>query len=80
MLIADEGTRPDGVWFFSDKQYTGSLAIKLYNSPISQDTHKENETSSDIRCCFLKKEEGKGRREGVQHICVELNGMPEWEN
>ncbi|KAG0251072.1 hypothetical protein BGZ95_007003, partial [Linnemannia exigua] len=54
MLIAKFGTRPDGVWFFSDKRYAGSLAINLYSSNISQEFHKENETSSDIRACFLK--------------------------
>lgn len=56
MLIASFGTRPDGVWFFSDKRYAGSLAIKFYSSRISREKHKENETSSDIRCCFLQKD------------------------
>ncbi|KAF9367953.1 hypothetical protein CPB97_005116 [Podila verticillata] len=56
MLIASFGTRPDGVWFFSDKRYAGSLAIKFYSSRISRKKHKENETSSDIRCCFLQKD------------------------
>ncbi|KAF9115688.1 hypothetical protein BGW39_002991 [Mortierella sp. 14UC] len=54
MLIAKFGTRPDGAWFFSDNQYAGSLAIKFYSSAMSQIMHKENETSSDIRACFLK--------------------------
>ncbi|KAG0371539.1 hypothetical protein BGX24_001527 [Mortierella sp. AD032] len=54
MLIAKFGTRPDGACFFSDKRYAGSLAIKFYSSNISQEFHKENETSSDIRACFLK--------------------------
>ena len=54
MLQAYSGTRPDGIWFFSDTRYAGSLAIKMYSSALSQATHKENETSSDIRCCFLK--------------------------
>ncbi|KAF9276471.1 hypothetical protein BGZ88_001685 [Linnemannia elongata] len=49
MLIARYGTRPDGVWFFSDKQYAGSPAIKFYSSSVPQRAHKENETSSDIR-------------------------------
>ncbi|KAF9349932.1 hypothetical protein BGX26_011839 [Mortierella sp. AD094] len=56
MLLANFGTRPDGVWFFSDKRYAGSLAIKLYSSPVSQEKHIQNEASSDIRCCFLKKD------------------------
>ncbi|KAF8924087.1 hypothetical protein BGZ47_004212 [Haplosporangium gracile] len=54
MLIAKCGTRPDGAWFFTDKHYAGSLAIKFYSSSVSQKKHKENETSSDIRACFLK--------------------------
>ncbi|KAG0371436.1 hypothetical protein BGX24_001675 [Mortierella sp. AD032] len=56
MLIANLGTRPDGAWFFSDKRYAGSLAIKFYSSSVPQDTHTDNETSSDIRACFLKKD------------------------
>ncbi|KAG0200817.1 hypothetical protein BGX33_010754, partial [Mortierella sp. NVP41] len=56
MLIASYGTRPDGAWFFSDKRYAGSLAIKFYSSSVPQKTHKENETSSDIRGCFLQKD------------------------
>ncbi|KAF9118178.1 hypothetical protein BGW39_001417 [Mortierella sp. 14UC] len=56
MLIAKYGTRPDGAWFFSDKQYAGSLAIKFYSSPVPRKTHKDNATSSDIRGCFLQKD------------------------
>ncbi|KAG0221999.1 hypothetical protein BGW42_007039 [Actinomortierella wolfii] len=56
MLVANFGTRPDGVWFFSDKRYAGSLAIKFYSSPLPQEKHFENETSSDIRSCFLQKD------------------------
>ncbi|KAF9274677.1 hypothetical protein BGZ68_000438 [Mortierella alpina] len=56
MLVAYSGTRPDGAWFFSDKRYAGSLAIKLYSDSLPQDKHNENETSSDIRRCFLKKD------------------------
>ncbi|KAF9574725.1 hypothetical protein EC968_005730 [Mortierella alpina] len=56
MLVAYSGTRPDGAWFFSDKRYAGSLAIKLYGDSVPQDIHHENETSSDIRRCFLKKD------------------------
>ncbi|KAF9081937.1 hypothetical protein BGX29_004175, partial [Mortierella sp. GBA35] len=33
MLVANSGTRPDGVWFFPEKRYAGSLAVKLYSSP-----------------------------------------------
>ncbi|KAG0277857.1 hypothetical protein BGZ96_002687 [Linnemannia gamsii] len=54
MLIAKCGTRPDGAWFFSDKQYAGSLAIKFYSSSMPQKMHNENGISSDIRACFLK--------------------------
>jgi hypothetical protein len=44
MLIAKCGTRPDGAWFFSDKQYAGSLAIKFYSSSMPQKMHNENGT------------------------------------
>lgn len=54
MLIANLGTLPDGAWFFSDNRYAGALAIKFYSSSVPQEKHKENETSSDIRACFLK--------------------------
>ncbi|KAI9597360.1 hypothetical protein BDF19DRAFT_434822 [Syncephalis fuscata] len=56
MLIANNGTRPDGVWFFSDKRYAGSLAIKLYSNRLKQSTHYSNKTSSNIRNCFLKQD------------------------
>ena len=56
MLIAQFGTRPDGLWFFSDNHYAGSLAIKLYSDKISKDLLQSNETSSDVRGCFLKKD------------------------
>ncbi|KAF9320026.1 hypothetical protein BG003_007388 [Podila horticola] len=59
MLIANFGTRPDGVWFFSDKRYAGFLAIKFYSSSVPQQKHIENETSSDIRSCFLQKDGAK---------------------
>ncbi|KAF9904159.1 hypothetical protein EC991_002994 [Linnemannia zychae] len=48
MLIAQFCTRPDGLWFFSDSYYAGSLAIKLYSDKISKDLLSSNETSSDI--------------------------------
>ncbi|KAG0271650.1 hypothetical protein BGZ95_000502 [Linnemannia exigua] len=54
LLVAQSGTRPDGIWFFPDKQYAGSLAIKFYSNQVPQSMHKKNETSSDIRACFLK--------------------------
>lgn len=56
MLIANFGTRPDGAWFFSDKRYAGSLAVKFFSGKISKEVHQSNETSSDIRCCFLNKD------------------------
>ncbi|KAF9116504.1 hypothetical protein BGW39_002721 [Mortierella sp. 14UC] len=56
MLVAKSGTLPDGIWFFPDKRYAGSLAVKLYSSPVSQTTREENETSSDVRACFLQKD------------------------
>ncbi|KAF9959339.1 hypothetical protein BGZ70_008872 [Mortierella alpina] len=61
MLIAEFGTRPDGAWFFSDKRYAGSLGIKFYSNSVPQTTHYENETSSDIRACFLKKDGGRNK-------------------
>ncbi|KAG0279582.1 hypothetical protein BGZ96_001906 [Linnemannia gamsii] len=45
---------PDGVWFFPDKQYAGSLVIKFYSDSVLQLMHKENDISSDVRACFLK--------------------------
>jgi len=56
MLIAQFGTRPDGLWFFSGNHYGGSLAIKLYSDKISKDLLRSNETSSDVRGCFLSKD------------------------
>ncbi|KAF9176357.1 hypothetical protein BGZ50_000933 [Haplosporangium sp. Z 11] len=56
MLIANNGTRPDGAWFFSDKHYAGSLAIKLYSERLKNAIHESNQTSSDIRGCFLRKD------------------------
>ncbi|KAK3840965.1 MAG: hypothetical protein J3R72DRAFT_446220 [Linnemannia gamsii] len=53
MLIAGHGTRPDGAWFFSDRRYAGSLAIKFYSNRLAVSLHETNETSSDIRDCFL---------------------------
>ncbi|KAG0360734.1 hypothetical protein BGZ54_009410 [Gamsiella multidivaricata] len=56
LLIEQFGTRRDGVWFFSDNRYAGSIVIKFYSKPVPQTMHKENETSRDIRCSFLKKD------------------------
>ncbi|KAK3818359.1 MAG: hypothetical protein J3Q66DRAFT_429437 [Benniella sp.] len=61
MLIASHSTRPDGAWFFSDKQYAGSLAIKFYSNRVPQELHQSrtilnDSTSSDIRGCFLQKD------------------------
>ncbi|KAF8920501.1 hypothetical protein EDD21DRAFT_449173 [Dissophora ornata] len=56
MLVANDGTRPDGAWFFPDCRYAGSLAIKLYSDRLKQSTHESNETSSNIRGCFLKQD------------------------
>ncbi|KAK3817647.1 MAG: hypothetical protein J3Q66DRAFT_298758 [Benniella sp.] len=54
MLIPSSGTRPDGLWFFPDTRYAGSLAVKFFSGEVPQDDHKSNKTSSDIRACFLK--------------------------
>lgn len=72
MLIAHYGTRPDGAWFFSDNRYAGSLAIKFYGENIKQAIQQSNETSSDIRGCFLNKDGvsvSKGLA-GIQHDFV----------
>ncbi|KAG0074188.1 hypothetical protein BGZ90_010963, partial [Linnemannia elongata] len=62
MLVASSVTRPDGIWFFPDKRYAGSLAIKLYSDYVPEQKHKENETSSDVRACFLKADGVKGNQ------------------
>ncbi|KAG0071534.1 hypothetical protein BGZ90_012222 [Linnemannia elongata] len=54
MLVAQSSTHSEGVWFFPEKEYIGSLAIKFYSNCVSQDKHKEKETSSDVRACFLQ--------------------------
>jgi hypothetical protein len=54
LLIQQSGTRQDGAWFFSDNRYAGSLAVKFYSNAIPQKDHRENKTSSDIRCSFLQ--------------------------
>ncbi|KAG9067634.1 hypothetical protein KI688_012419 [Linnemannia hyalina] len=54
MLIACSGTRPDAAWFFSNRKYAGSLAIKFFSRRFSAEMQQSNETSSDIRACFLQ--------------------------
>ncbi|KAG9063736.1 hypothetical protein KI688_003848 [Linnemannia hyalina] len=54
LLVQQSGTRQDAAWFFSDNRYAGSLAIKIYGNDIPQTDHQKNETSSDIRCSFLR--------------------------
>ncbi|KAI9239568.1 MAG: hypothetical protein BYD32DRAFT_434765 [Podila humilis] len=54
LLVQQPGTRQDGTWFFSDNRYADSLAIKFYSYAIPPTDHQENETSSDIRCSFLR--------------------------
>ena len=56
MLIEQSGIRQDGMWFFSNNQYAGSIGIKLYSDFLNEGTHTENETSTDIRSSFLKKD------------------------
>ncbi|KAF7727751.1 hypothetical protein EC973_007210 [Apophysomyces ossiformis] len=53
MLIEGHGTRQDGAWFFNN-HYAGSIAVKLYTQPLAENTHRQNENSSDIRCSFLR--------------------------
>jgi hypothetical protein len=76
MLIAKCGTRPDGAWFFSDKRYAGSLAIKFYSSPIPQKLHMENETSNDLRACFLKADGQANRTLASVPHAYEDTGVP----
>ncbi|KAK3805922.1 MAG: hypothetical protein J3Q66DRAFT_360046 [Benniella sp.] len=59
LLVEQSGTRQDGAWFFSDKCFAGSLAIKFYSNDIPRTHHVENETSSDIRCSFLQNDGAK---------------------
>ncbi|KAG9062193.1 hypothetical protein KI688_006525 [Linnemannia hyalina] len=54
MRIPCFGTRQDGAWYFSNRRYAGSLAIKFYSSRVAVKIHQSNETSSDIRGCFLQ--------------------------
>ncbi|KFH73046.1 hypothetical protein MVEG_00271 [Podila verticillata NRRL 6337] len=54
LLVQQPGTHQDGTWFFSDNRYADSLAIKFYSYAIPPTDHQENETSSDIRCSFLR--------------------------
>ncbi|KAF8936645.1 hypothetical protein EDD21DRAFT_413488 [Dissophora ornata] len=77
MLVATSGARPDGAWFFSDKRYAGSLAIKFYSNAVLQKDHKENETSSDIRCFFLKADgiTANSSLEGIRRT-FETSGIP----
>jgi hypothetical protein len=67
LLVEQSGTRQDGAWFFSDNDYAGSLAIKLYSEPLSSQMHAKNETSSDIRCSFLKND-GKTSYQALKEI------------
>lgn len=54
LLIAQSGTRPDGLWFFPEKQYAGSLAIKFHSDAVPKKKNGSNTTSSDVRACFLE--------------------------
>jgi hypothetical protein len=63
MLI---GTRQDGTWFFNN-HYAGSLGIKLYSEFLNENTHAENETSTDIRSSFLMKD-GTSKYKSLQRI------------
>ncbi|KAG0162028.1 hypothetical protein DFQ30_004415, partial [Apophysomyces sp. BC1015] len=65
LLIEQFGTRQDGAWFFDD-HYAGSIAIKLYTDPLRVSVHEENETSSDIRKSFLKKD-GVNENSSLKH-------------
>ncbi|KAF9164598.1 hypothetical protein DFQ26_001253 [Actinomortierella ambigua] len=54
LLVPQYGTRPDGLWFFPEKQYAGSLAIKFYSDAVPKLKNESNTTSSDVRTCFLQ--------------------------
>ncbi|GJJ77531.1 hypothetical protein EMPS_09890 [Entomortierella parvispora] len=76
LLAEKSGTRQDGAWFFSDPQYAGSLGIKFFSNPIPQSLHKANETSTDIRCSFMKAdgEETYKSMEGIRRDFVKSGG------
>lgn len=54
MLVPISETRPDGLWFFPDTRYAGSLGIKFFSDNVPQLDHEWNKTSTDIRACFLR--------------------------
>ncbi|KAF8975379.1 hypothetical protein BGZ52_008954, partial [Haplosporangium bisporale] len=54
LLVQQPGTRKDGAWFFSDNRYADSFTIKFYSYAIPPTDHQGNETSSNIRCSFLR--------------------------
>ncbi|KAG0378349.1 hypothetical protein BGX24_004081 [Mortierella sp. AD032] len=56
MVVPHAGSRLDGIWFFSDKRYAGSLAIELQGIPLSESTRERIETASDVRRYFLNKD------------------------
>ncbi|KAG0177015.1 hypothetical protein DFQ28_004498, partial [Apophysomyces sp. BC1034] len=75
LLIEQFGTRQDGAWFFDD-HYAGSIAIKLYTDPLRVSVHEENETSSDIRKSFLKKD-GVNENSSLKHVRKEFKASLE---
>ncbi|KAF9405283.1 hypothetical protein BGZ76_006608, partial [Entomortierella beljakovae] len=77
MLIEQSSTRQDGVWFFSDNQYAGSIAVKLYTEPVKKSKGDENTTSSDIRLSFLQKD-GEADNKNLSKIRKEFveSGIP----
>ncbi|KAI8596110.1 hypothetical protein EDD21DRAFT_389239 [Dissophora ornata] len=78
MFVAASHTRPDGAWFFSeDDRFAGSLGIKLYSERFGQAIQKSNETSTDLRCCFLSKD-GKTTTHNTKNVRQEYeqSGTP----
>ncbi|CAG8649474.1 6880_t:CDS:1, partial [Paraglomus occultum] len=75
MLIEHPGTRQDGVWFFPNNQYAGSIGIKLYSDLLKEATHRENETSTDILSSFLKKD-GVSQNPSLQRIRQDFEASP----
>jgi hypothetical protein len=78
MLIPESKTRPDGVWFFSDK-YARSLVIKFHGDNISKSKHQSNVTSSDIRGFFLNKD-GVSVINGLKDIRKEYENSDTWSS
>ncbi|KAF9537782.1 hypothetical protein BGW38_010029, partial [Lunasporangiospora selenospora] len=57
-------------------QYAGSLAIKFFSSPMAQDFHESNTSSSDVRACFLKVDGNISKTLKKVRTDYEASGIP----